>query len=307
MAMAARQVSNRPLGDLVRRAPLAKYTVWGIGGVADALFKPADLGDLRTFLADLPNDEPVTWLGLGSNVLIRDGGVAGTVILTTTALSKLAFCGSGRVRVEAGVPCPKVARFCARSGLTGCEFFAGIPGTVGGALRMNAGAFGGETWAIVASVETVDAAGRIRSRDAGQFKAGYRSLEGLQDEWFVAAVLQLEPGDGTTGQARIRELLKRRADSQPTGQRSCGSVFRNPPGDYAARLIDVSGLKGVRVGGAQVSRKHANFIINLGTATADDVETLIARIQATVVTDHGVELVPEVLIIGRREQPGSRP
>ena len=305
MQMATRKVNQGPRGELLQGAKLAKFTVWGIGGNADWLFKPADLDDLRGFLAEQTGALPVTFLGLGSNVLIRDGGMSGTVILTTTALTGLDHEGAELIRVGAGVPCPKVARFCAQRGLTGCEFFAGIPGTIGGALRMNAGAFGGETWEIVRSVETVDATGRVRLRDAAEFKASYRSVEGLGSEWFIAAVLQLTLGDETKGRERIRTLLKRRGDSQPTGLRTCGSVFRNPPGDFAARLIEASGLKGATAGGAQVSTKHANFIVNTGTATAADVEGLIRLVQASVDAKHGVKLALEVEIIGRPPGPGS--
>jgi UDP-N-acetylmuramate dehydrogenase len=278
--------------------PLAPFTSWRIGGPARQLYEPADLDDLARFLATLPPGEPVFWLGLGSNVLVRDGGIPGTVVVTSGLLNGLAALEWGRVRVEAGVACAKVARFAARSGLVGAEFLAGIPGTLGGALAMNAGAFGGETWALVERVETLDRAGRRRERPRADYQPGYRQVRGPSGEWFVAAVLRLEPGDPAAATARIRGLLRRRAETQPLGQPSCGSVFRNPAGDFAGRLIEACGLKGVCVGGACVSDKHANFIVNTGGATAAAVEALMRQVTETVERSHGVHLQPEVRVVG---------
>ena len=296
--MALRTTSVALRGRLRFDEPLARYTVWGIGGPADRLYQPADLDDLCVFLAQCERDEPLFWLGLGSNVLIRDGGVRGTVVHLAGALDSLCLMPDGHIYVEAGVACPKVARFAARSRLTGAEFFAGIPGTVGGALAMNAGAFGGETFDIVHSVDTVDRMGRLHHHPRSAFTASYRHVEGPQQQYFVAARLSLRHDDVDAARERIRELLRRRAETQPTGKRSCGSVFRNPPGDHAARLIDTCSLKGRRIGGAVVSTKHANFIINDGQATAGDVESLIALIHDTVLDVHGVSLVAEVRIVG---------
>lgn len=291
-------------GELSHDEPLARHTVWGIGGPARAFYRPASVDDLARFLAVLPEAEEIFWLGLGSNLLVRDGGIDATVI-STERLGGLERRGAHGVRAEAGVPCPKVARFCSREALGGCEFFAGIPGTVGGALAMNAGAFGGETWTLVAAVETVDRRGRLHERLPAEYTVGYRTVVPPAEEWFVAALLELETGDDAEGKLRIRELLRRRAESQPLGTRNCGSVFRNPPGDHAARLIEACGLKGEREGGAVVSTKHANFIINEGRASARDVEALIARIVARVETDCGVTLEPEVRVVGRAlEEPG---
>lgn len=194
--------------------------------------------------------------------------------------------------------CPKAARFCARRDLCGAEFLAGIPGTMGGALAMNAGAFGGETWEQVVAVETVDRHGGRHARSPAEYRIAYREVAGPADEWFVAANLRLAPGDGHASQARIKEFLNRRAESQPIQQHSCGSVFRNPPGDHAGRLIEACGLKDAHVGGARVSAKHANFIVNTGTATAADIEQLIHRVMDTVEQTHGVRLIPEVRIVG---------
>lgn len=295
--MAARQ-DTALRGELRRDAPLSTLTSWRVGGRADCLYRPADVEDLSVFLAGLPEQEPITWLGLGSNVLIRDGGVRGTVIAPHAALSELHLIGASRVSAQVGVPCAKVARFCAKSGLAGAEFLAGIPGTIGGALAMNAGAFGGETWERVVAVETIDRRGERRRRGPGDYQIGYRSVTGPSGEWFIAAEFQLEPGDPELSLTRIRELIARRGATQPTGLPSCGSVFRNPEGDHAGRLIEAAGLKGHRVGGACVSDKHANFIINLDQATAADIEALIDHVRATVRQRFGVELRPEVRIIG---------
>jgi len=287
-------------GEWRRDEPLARYTSWRIGGPADWLYTPADEDDLAGVLARLPRAEAVFWLGFGSNLLIRDGGIRGTVLSTRRALSGIEALGRGRVRAGAGVACAKLARFAAQHDLVGGEFLAGIPGTVGGALAMNAGAWGGETWPLVEVVETVDRAGRQRERPPEDFRIGYRRVEGPAAEWFVAARLVFEPGDGAAARVRIRQLLAQRSRAQPTGVKSCGSVFRNPPGDHAARLIEQAGLKGTRIGGAAVSTKHANFIVNRGDASADDVERLIDSLQREVARVARVELVPEVQVVGER-------
>jgi UDP-N-acetylmuramate dehydrogenase len=285
-------------GQLRLAEPLAGYTSWRGGGPAERLYKAADLNDLCIFLQDLPADEPLFWLGLGSNLLIRDGGISGTVIATHGALQQLALTGPQTLRVEVGVPCAKVARFSASHNLGGGEFLAGIPGLMGGALAMNAGAWGDETWSRVATVETVDRYGNIHRRMPADYRIGYRTVQGMPEEWFVAAHLRLTTSDGKLVRTRIRHLLAQRAQTQPTGVASCGSVFRNPPGDYAARLIETAGLKGSCIGAACVSTKHANFIINTGGATAADLEALIDLIRNTVVKKYGVTLVLEVRIVG---------
>lgn len=287
-----------PRGELCRDEPMAAHTTWRVGGPARQFFRPVDLDDLAAFLRGLPADEPILWLGLGSNLLVRDGGFPGAVIALQGALDTLERLDEVTVRAEAGVACAKIARYCARAGLCGVEFLAGIPGTLGGALAMNAGAFGGETWSQVAAVETIDRQGRVRRRVPDDFRVGYRSVLGPRDEWFIAAHLRLVAGDTGAAQARIKELLGRREQTQPIGLPSAGSVFRNPPGDHAARLIDSCGLKGTCIGGACVAEKHANFIINTGNATAADIERLIMRVAAQVLRAHGVRLVPEVRIVG---------
>ena len=240
-------------GELTSDEPMSAHTSWRVGGPADQCYRPADLEDLQQFLATLANDERLTWVGLGSNLLVRDGGIRGTVILPFGGLDTLELIDGDRVRAGAGVACAKVARFTARAGLTGAEFLAGIPGTMGGALAMNAGAFGGETWLLVDAVQTLDHQGELHQRSRADYQVSYRAVNGAENEWFVSADLQLKPGDSTAAQSRIRSLLERRSATQPTQQPSCGSEFRNPPDDYAARLIESCGLKGKQVGGARVS------------------------------------------------------
>jgi len=284
-------------GQLRENEPMARHTSWRVGGPADRYYIPSSTKDLSAFLASLPEDEPVHWVGLGSNLLVRDGGIRGTVICTHGVLSGLQRLADGTVRAESGVACAKLARQCVRWGLGSAEFFAGIPGTVGGALAMNAGAFGGETWPQVVSVETMDRRGGIHHRGPDDYEIGYRSVRGPQDEWFLAACFRFR-ADASASAADIKALLARRKASQPIGLPSCGSVFRNPPGDYAARLIETAGLKGRRIGGAVVSEKHANFIINAGDATAADIESLINLVRDTVQKVHGVSLVAEVRVVG---------
>ena len=291
--------TEQPLlrGELRLDEPLKRYNTWRVGGAARQMYLPADAEDLAQFLAGLPAQEPLLWLGLGSNLLIRDGGFRGTVILLLGRLNSLHIEGDDE-RVEAGAACAKVARECARADLTGAAFLAGIPGTMGGALAMNAGAFGGETWPVVSAVTTIDRGGRIRQREPAEFEVSYRQVVKPAEEWFLACTLRLTRGDGGAEQAAIRQLLDRRAATQPTGLPSCGSTFRNPQGDHAARLIEASGLKGYRIGGAQVSTKHANFIINTGDASAADIESLIGHVAAEVEHGHGVRLQTEVHMVG---------
>lgn len=286
-------------GRLLNNASLAEYTSWRVGGPAEVLYIPADINDLADFLQQLPEDKPLLWLGLGSNVLIRDKGVEGVVIVTQGALQSLTQTDSHTIRAEAGVACAQLARYSARLALTGIEFMAGIPGTVGGALAMNAGCWGGETWQAILQVETMNRAGVRQIRPASDYQVAYRHVTGPEEEWFVAGHFKLTQGEKARSLAEIHHLLDKRSASQPTGLPNCGSVFRNPTSDYAARLIEQCGLKGMQVGDAIVSEKHANFIINQGKATAADIEALIAKIIDSVFERHGVRLMTEVCIIGK--------
>jgi len=285
-------------GKLRQNEPMSAHTSWRVGGPAEWFYEPADVEDLRLFLRQVPNNIPIFWIGLGSNLLVRDAGIAGVVILTAGLLNEINILDNNSLVVEAGVSCAKVARLAARAGLTGSEFLAGIPGTFGGALAMNAGAWGGETWPLVRDVEILNRQGQRHRRYPKDYELGYRSVKGKKDEWFIAATLELCPNQGEDGKAKIQALLKERADKQPTGLPTCGSVFRNPPGDYAARLVEQDGWKGRCVGGACVSEKHANFIVNRNSATAADIETLIEQIRASVEQNTGISLIPEVRIVG---------
>jgi UDP-N-acetylmuramate dehydrogenase len=284
-------------GELRYDEPLARYTSWRVGGPADMFFRPASIEDLAAFLHELDEALPIFWLGAGSNLLVRDGGIRGVVIAAGRVLRDLEKVEQLRVRAGAGVPCTQLARQCIRWGLGPSEFFAGIPGTVGGALTMNAGAHGGETWERVASVRTIDRGGEIHERAPTEYSVAYRNVTGPANEWFIEATFRFERGVVPT-QATLNAMLERRKSTQPLGLPSCGSVFRNPEGDHAARLIEAAGLKGHRIGGAEVSTKHANFIINAGDATATDIEELIEHVRQTVFDAHGVSLVHEVRIVG---------
>ena len=281
-----------------RNEPLSRHTSWHVGGPAEVFFNPKDRTELAAFLRSVPPEVPISWIGLGSNLLVRDGGIPGIVISTHGTLDVLERLSETTVRAEAGVACARIARHCIKWGLGPAEFFAGIPGTFGGALAMNAGAFGGETWAHVRRVETIDRAGRSHQRERGEFEVGYRHVQGAHpQEWFLGAELAFERRPAAHA-ADVAKLLERRKASQPIGEWSCGSVFTNPPGDHAARLIEAAGLKGFRIGDASVSQKHANFIINHGAARAADLESLIGHVQQTVARVHGVALKPEVRIVG---------
>jgi len=289
--------TRTPLGELRLNEPMSRHTSWRVGGPAETFFIPSSLETLQAFLKTLTDGVPVHWFGLGSNLLVRDGGIHGVVIAAGKLLRGLERAGDSDVVAESGVPCTQLARQCLRWNLGPSEFFAGIPGTVGGALAMNAGAHGGETWERVVSVRTIDRSGEIHERTPNEYSIGYRTVKGPADEWFVTARLRFDPEVGASKE-RLDAMLERRKSTQPLGLPSCGSVFQNPPGDHAARLIEASGLKGHRIGGAEVSPKHANFIINADDATAADIEALIDHVQATVETKHGVRLHHEVRIVG---------
>lgn len=282
-------------GELIHAEPMRRHTSWKVGGSADRFYRPADLADLSEFLREQPEDELIEVIGLGSNLLVRDGGIRGTVILMHKVLEGLSE-EEGLIHAQAGVACAKVARFSANRGWKGAEFLAGIPGTVGGALAMNAGCYGGETWKIVERVEAIGRDGTVKTRHPDEYKIGYRSVSGPANEWFVSAWFRLVPGQG--GMEEIKAMLKKRIAAQPLSYPNAGSVFRNPQGDYAARLIESCGLKGHAIGGAMVSEKHANFIVNTGDAKASDIESLINLVRQTVLKETGIELEREVRIIG---------
>lgn len=295
MMAAARDISVQ--GELRYNEPMSRHTSWRAGGPAEVFFLPDSIEDLSAFLADLDKDTPIFWHGVGTNLLVRDGGIPGVVISATKILRHLERVDSYLVRAGAGLPCTQLARQCIRWGLGPSEFFAGIPGTVGGALAMNAGAHGGETWERVESVRTIDRNGELHQHAPAEYSVGYRSVTGPANEWFLEATFRFEP-DVEPSMETLKAMLERRKSTQPLGLPSCGSVFRNPPGDFSARLIEAAGLKGHRIGGAEVSTKHANFIINRDNASATDIEELIEHVRQTVLDEHGIALQHEVRIVG---------
>jgi UDP-N-acetylmuramate dehydrogenase len=293
-------------GTLRNDVDMRRHTSWRAGGNVERMYQPADLADLQLYLRNLPAGEAVLAVGLGSNLLVRDGGLRGTVLLLHAALTELRLEQDGLIYAQAGIAGAKLARFAAKHNLRGGEFFAGIPGTVGGMLTMNAGCYGGETWGVVERVQTLDRKGVLHVRLPAEYDIGYRHLHrknesvvaASMDEIFVGAWFRLQPGDGEASRKEIKGLLSKRIGSQPLNLPNAGSVFRNPQGDHAARLIEASGLKGRKIGGAQVSEKHANFIVNIDHATAADIENLIGEVRAVVKQKTGVELHPEVRIVG---------
>jgi UDP-N-acetylmuramate dehydrogenase len=286
-------------GRLLQNEPLARHTSWRVGGPADRYYEPADREDLSSFVRTLPAQEPILWVGLGSNLLVRDGGWRGTVIALHGALEKLERSGENEIHAEAGVHCARLAKFSVTEKLAGGGFFAGIPGTVGGALAMNAGAHGGETWNVAEAVEVMFHDGRCEWLPKSRFKYGYRHVEWPEGMvGFIAARFRFTPDADGTAEKDMKAWLARRKATQPVGKPSAGSTFRNPPGDHAARLIEACGLKGHRIGGAEVSKLHANFILTTDAATAADVEALIEHVQSVVKEKKGIVLETEVKIVG---------
>ena len=288
---------NQFRGQIRHNEPMSKHTSWRVGGSADGYFMPADLADLQDFLATLEANTPLTWVGLGSNMLVRDGGIRGTVIAPLGGLKELKIDDMGCVYAECGLSNSKVARFCLKHHLSGAEYLAGIPGTIGGALVMNAGAFGSETWNLVESVTMINRKGELINRSRDDFEIAYRHVRLPDDEWFVAARFRLERKNAQQ-QNDIKHLLQKRNDSQPIGLPSCGSVFKNPPHNHAAKLIESAGLKGYCLGAACISDKHANFIISKDDTRACDIEALINHIQQTVKQQFNISLETEVRIVG---------
>ena len=303
-------------GHFLYNEPMKSHVSWRAGGTAQRVYVPADLEDLTWLVRSVPLREDIHMVGLGSNLLVRDGGVSGVVILLHGVLRKLAIesrthgmpaapegLETALIYAQAGVASPKLARFAANHNLVGGEFWAGIPGTVGGAIAMNAGCYGSETWDKLVQVQTLDRQGQLNERLPDEYVTGYRhvALKHAHQEWFIGGWFRLAKGDGAAARETIKELLKKRIAAQPLRWPNAGSVFRNPPGDYAARLIETCGLKGYRIGDAQVSEKHANFIVNLGNATATDIERLIEHVEDTVEARTNVRLIREVRIIGERQ------
>jgi UDP-N-acetylmuramate dehydrogenase len=287
------------MGVLLNNESLARHTSWRVGGVADRYFEPESRDDLVAFVRSLPVDEPILWMGLGSNLLVRDAGVRGTVIALHGALDRLEKIGTAEIFAEAGVHCARLAKFSISEKMAGSGFFGGIPGTVGGALAMNAGAHGGETWNVVREVEVMFRDGHCEWLPREAFRYGYRHVEAPSGViGFVAARFCFFADAAGTAEKDMKEWLARRKATQPVGKPSAGSTFRNPAGDHAARLIEACDLKGYRIGGATVSTLHANFILTEDGARAADVEALIAHIVAVVQQQQGIALQTEIRIVG---------
>ena len=294
-------------GTLRRNEPMAKHVSWRAGGAARTFYQPAGVPDLCAFLRTRSPDEAILFVGLGSNLLVRDGGFDGSVVFTHHALTGIRQEAGGArptFYAGAGVPAPHLARYVAKHGGGGAEWMAGVPGTIGGALAMNAGCYGGETWNHVLAAETVDRNGNVSLRQPTNYDVGYRhvALKKPVEEWFLSGVFVFERGEWDPAMKKMRKLLSQRVASQPLNQPNAGSVFRNPAGDFAARLIESCALKGVNIGGAQISAKHANFIVNMGGATAADIESLMDLVQTTVRLRTGVDLVREVRIVGKAKR-----
>ncbi len=286
-------------GVLLRDEPMNRHTSWRVGGKAEMFYVPTDKASLVQLMCQLPGNVPVFWFGLGSNLLVRDAGIPGMVVCTFKGMDEIERVDTESIYAQAGVASAKLAKYCARHGLEGAEFLAGIPGSFGGAVAMNAGAFGGDTWSMIERIECLDRDGNINWFDKSEISYQYRHVDLPENNWIVGAQIKLKAIKGLDLGRRIRELLKTRGHSQPVQSANAGSVFKNPENDFAARLLEEVGMKGVSTGGAEYSGKHANFIINKGSATADDIESLIKLGQKSVEQRFGIRLEPEVRIVGR--------
>ena len=283
---------------ILKNESLNKYNSWRVGGTADALFSPKNLEDLKFFLKHESYVKPLTFIGLGSNILVRDGGIRGTVIIMHAALNKIQMTNNG-MYAESGNTCAKIAKNLAKEHYVGGEFFAGIPGTVGGALAMNSGCYGSETWNFVTKVNMIDEGGIIVTRLKDEFKISYREvIKPNSKEWFVGALFNFKKDMSADPESKIKEYLNHRKNTQPLNWPTAGSTFRNPKDTFAAKLIEDCGLKGFRVGNAEVSDKHANFIINLGDASAQDIENIIDYVESEVLKRKGIKLEREIKILG---------
>jgi UDP-N-acetylmuramate dehydrogenase len=286
-------------GKLSANEPLAPYTWFRVGGPAQLLFMPADEADLAYFLARLPKNVPVTVIGLGSNLIVRDGGVEGVVIrLSAKGFGEIAVEENCRLRVGAAIPDVKAARAAAEAGVDGLAFYRGIPGAIGGALRMNAGAHGGETKDTLIEARGVDREGNIRIFSNADMGYSYRHCSAPDDVIFTQALFQGRPGDPEAILAEMDRITQAREASQPIKEKTGGSTFKNPEGHKAWQLIDAAGCRGLIVGDAQVSEMHCNFLINRGRATAVDIENLGETVRARVLETSGVDLHWEIKRIG---------
>ena len=278
---------------------LSKHTAWKVGGPADIFFTPQNRDDLSNFLKS-NHGKQITWLGNGTNVLVRDGGIRGAVISTKKSIDKINMETKNSCRVEAGASCMDLALFAEKNQLGPAAFFSGIPGSIGGALTMNAGSFGMETWDLVKEVEVINEKGDISFLEKESFDIAYRTVAFPFRLWFLSCSMFLSSDEQTTKDNLI-ELRNQRIKTQPLSEDTCGSVFKNPPGNFAGALIEGSGLKGFKIGSASISEKHANFIVNQGGATAGDIENLINHTRQVVKKNYDIDLQLEVRIMGEKK------
>ena len=283
-----------------RNVELKSFNSWKVGGRAEQFLICDNIEKLASYIKTKKIKPPITYVGLGSNLLIRDGGVKGTIIVMHGGLNNINKDGK-LLYAEAGVSCSKLSKFAAKEGFNQSAFFAGIPGTIGGALAMNAGCYGSETWEYVEKVLMINLNGDQIIRSKSSFKIDYREVKNInKDESFLGAWFKFPNGDKEDAKNKIKELLAHRKKTQPLNWPTAGSTFRNPKDNFAAKLIEDCGLKGYQIGGAQVSEKHANFIINLGNASALDIEKIIDHVQKVVLEKKNIELKREIKIIGEK-------
>lgn len=287
-------------GMLRHQEPMHKHTSWRVGGLAEMFYVPRDKASLVQLMCQLPGNVPVFWFGLGSNLLVRDAGIPGMVVCTFKGMNQIERIARDTVYVQAGVTSARMARYCARHGLEGAEFLAAIPGSLGGALAMNAGAYDVDTWSVVDKLECLDRDGNIHWFDKQDIHYAYREVELPAQHWIVGARIRLCAIRGLDIRRRMRELLKTRRSTQVVRTVKAGSVFKNPVNDTAERLLEASGVQGQSIGGAEISSQNANFIVNRGQASAADIEALITYAQQTVLKQTGIELQPEVCIVGKQ-------
>jgi UDP-N-acetylmuramate dehydrogenase len=284
-------------GRLLANQPLADLTWFRVGGPAQVLFMPEDEDDLGYFLRTLPPGTPVTTIGLGSNLIVRDGGVPGVVVRLGRGFAEVAVDGA-IIRAGAAVPDVKVARAAQEAGIAGLSFLRGIPGSIGGALRMNGGAYGGETKDVLVEARGVDRGGNVRTYSNVEMHFSYRHCGVADDVIFTQALFAGRPGDAAAIAAEMNKITESREATQPVKSRTGGSTFKNPPGHKAWQLVDAAGCRGLRIGDAQVSEMHCNFLINLGNATAAEIETLGETVRERVKKNSGIELAWEIKRIG---------
>ena len=293
-------IKNKIKGKFRSNVSLKEFNTWKVGGKAEYLYEPDNIEELKLFLK-LSKDTKITFLGNGSNVLIRDGGVSGCVICLKNSLNNYKFSKNNEYVFEAGLSCMKIAQITAKDNYGGLEFLCGIPGSLGGALAMNAGCYGGNIWEKVSKVDLINKNGELLEKNKNDFIIGYRNVELEDNNFFVNATFSMQKNKLKNSLDIIKDYLKDRRSKQPTGQPSCGSVFKNPENFYAANLIDSLDLKGYKIGGAYVSKKHANFIIAEKSASSNDIENLIEYVQKKVYEEKKIFLETEVEFIGKNK------